>query len=73
MKKEKASKYLADKARKEVKDIFHVWGADGDFEITMRGSVITAKQFNPKWNGSNDLEGVPVYSGKEVQFKIEAI
>ena len=69
---EKVSKYLADKARKELlnelRDI-----SEGDFHWSGRGSIITAKQYNPKWNGSNDLDGVPVYTGKEVRFKIEVI
>lgn len=72
MANEKASKYLTDKARKELLGELR-YMTDGDFAWSARGSILTAKQFNPKWNGSNDLEGVPIYTGKEVRFRIEAI
>ena len=72
MTKEKASKYLIDKARKELlAELKNI--SEGDFEWSGRGSVITAKHYNPKWNGANDDAGIPIYSGKEVQFKIEVI
>lgn len=58
---------LKEEVLKELQHILHS-ETGGNFEYFVEDNIVTAKEYNPKWDGDNDQYGVSIHSGREVKL-----